>query len=268
MGTTFLFAQLDKRVSRMLMFVPPEVRLMMLKDIRIFRRDPAQWLQFVILLVLLTLYFLNVQPFRSVLNGGNWVSVIGFMNLAVIGLLMSTFTTRFIFPLISLEGRRFWLLGLLPLGRDTIVWSKFFFSLICLLIPGSLLVALSDHTLNVSALMVWEHQWSTAAMAIGLSGIAVGLGARLPNLREESPSRIAAGFGGTLNLVLSSLYILAILATTTLPWHLFEAAQFGRYTGLLQMWIRIGAVVSFLLVICATMLPMRMGLRAFRRLEF
>jgi hypothetical protein len=35
-----------------------------------------------------------------------------------------------------------------------------------------------------------------------------------------------------------------------------------------QLWIRIGAVVSFLLVICATMLPMRMGLRAFRRLEF
>ena len=40
--------------------------------------------------------------------------MVSFLNLSVVGLLLSTFTTRFIFPMISLEGRRFWILGLLP----------------------------------------------------------------------------------------------------------------------------------------------------------
>ncbi len=261
------FAWFDRLFSAAFSFLPRETRLMMLKDIRIFRRDPAQWLQFVILLVLLGLYFVNVRPFNSVLNVSNWVSVISFMNLAVVGLLMSTFTTRFIFPLISLEGRRFWLLGLLPLNRDTIVLSKFFFSLSCLLLPAALLVALSDHTLHVTSYIASEHQWASAAMALGLSGIAVGLGARLPNLREQSPSRIAAGFGGTLNLVLSTFYILCMLVLSTLPCHLYEAATLTRMTPWLNRWMAGGTGLSVLLAVVATLLPLRVGLQSFRRLE-
>ncbi len=54
--------------------------------------------------------------------------MISFLNLAVVGLLLSTFTTRFVFPMISLEGRRFWILGLLPVRRETIIWGKYLFA--------------------------------------------------------------------------------------------------------------------------------------------
>ena len=60
------------------------------------------------------------------MNYTAWVNMISFLNLAVVGLILSTFTTRFIFPMISLEGRRFWILGMLPVRRDTILWGKFF----------------------------------------------------------------------------------------------------------------------------------------------
>ncbi len=36
-----------------------------------------------------------------------WVTVMSFLNVAVVGLLLSTFTARFVFPAISLEGRAF-----------------------------------------------------------------------------------------------------------------------------------------------------------------
>ena len=71
------------------------------------------------------LYFINIRRFTYHVN---YSAMIGFLNLAVVGLILSTFTTRFIFPMISLEGRRFWILGLLPLDRDTILWSKFLFA--------------------------------------------------------------------------------------------------------------------------------------------
>ena len=61
-------------------------------------------------------------------------------------------------------------------------------------------------------------------LCLGLSSIAVGFGAMMPNFRETSPSKIAAGFGGTLNLVLSALYIMVVVVLTALPCHFYLLA--------------------------------------------
>ena len=94
----------------------PQMRLLIVKDLRLFRRDPVQWSQFMIFFGLLALYFANIRRFSYDVNYTAWVNMISFLNLAVVGLILSTFTTRFIFPMISLEGRRFWILGMLPVG--------------------------------------------------------------------------------------------------------------------------------------------------------
>jgi ABC-2 type transport system permease protein len=270
-------AWLDRLLGLPLAILPTRIRLMLVKDLRIFRRDPAQWSQFVILLGLLALYFANVRPLASGLLYANWVSMVSFMNLSVVGLLMSTFTTRFIFPMISLEGRRFWLLGLLPLRRETILWSKFLFAIGFLFLPGQALVLLSDAMLRMPPLILGCHQAACALLCFGLSGIAVGLGARLPNLREQSPSRIAAGFGGTLNLVVSTIFIVAVLLLMPLPYHLYQAThdtsgaarltELTRLVAWLPTWLVGGTVLSCVLGAAATAVPLWIGLRAFRRLE-
>ena len=110
----------------------------------------------------------------------------------------------------------------------------------------------------------------------GLSGIAVGLGAKLPNLREQSPSRIASGFGGTLNLVLSTLYILAVVLLTAVPCHFYLGAyasadqilDLSRFHFWIKFWLAAGLLGSIALGAVATVVPLVIGLRAFRRLEF
>src|SRR5205823_8169452 len=52
-------AWLDNLLSRSLFFLDPQTRLLIVKDFRTFRRDPAQWLQVVIFLGLGVLYFSN-----------------------------------------------------------------------------------------------------------------------------------------------------------------------------------------------------------------
>ena len=215
----------DRTLNRCLGFLSPPVRLILMKDVRLFRRDPLQWSQFLILICLLMLYFTNVHPVSYTIHVSQWVNIVSFMNLSVVGLLMSTFTTRFVFPLVSLEGRRFWLLGLLPLKRDSILWAKFLFSVGSLLVPCGLLILLSDWRLGIPAMLIVQHQGTSLLLCLGLSGIGVGLGARLPVITEQSPSRIAAGFGGTLNLVISTLFIVLVLALATLPCHVYLARQ-------------------------------------------
>ncbi|MFZ5830950.1 MAG: putative ABC transporter permease subunit [Planctomycetota bacterium] len=271
-------ATIDRIVAGIMAIGPASVRLLVVKDLRLFRRDPAQWSQFLIFFGLLLLYFFNVRRFTYDVNYVVWVNVVSFLNMAVVGLLMSTFTTRFIFPLVSMEGRRFWLLGLLPVDRNTIVFSKFVFAVGASILPCCLLVLFSDIMLQVPSPLMLVHQLTCVELCFGLAGIAVGLGARLPNVREESPSRIAAGFGGTLNLVISTLYIVAVILLVAPPSHFYFAAQRNpmveilgyeaRLRWWLELWLLGGALVSVFVGLTATVLPLRMGMRAFRRMEF
>jgi len=250
------------------------LRLLLVKDLRLFRRDISQWSQFLIFFGLLGLYFFNLRSFNY---HNAYASMIGFLNLAVVGLILSTFTTRFIYPMISLEGRRFWILGLLPVHRDQIVWSKFLFSFLGGLVPCAGLVLLSDSMLGLPWGLILLHEYCCLLLCLGLSGIAVGLGARMPELRESSPSKIASGFGGTLCLVLSSLFIMFVVVVAAVPTHLFLLARTLGPTviasdGLLA-WAGgpMGTAASLAAVtaagLAATAIPLATGLGAFRRLE-
>jgi ABC-2 type transport system permease protein len=250
------------------------LRLLLVKDLRLFRRDLSQWSQFLIFFGLLGLYFVNLRSFNY---HNAYASMIGFLNLAVVGLILSTFTTRFVFPMISLEGRRFWILGLLPVHRDQIVWSKFLFSFCGGLPPCAALVLLSDLMLGLTWQLIALHEFCCLLLCLGLSGIAVGLGARMPELRESSPAKISSGFGGTLCLVLSSLYIMVVVIVAAIPAHLFLLSRTLGPTviapdGLLAWaggpWGSAASLAIISLVACAaTAVPLRLGLRAFRVLE-
>jgi ABC-2 type transport system permease protein len=225
---------------------------------------------------LLLLYFVNVDRFRqhkTDISALTWVNIISFLNLAVVGLILSTFTTRFIYPLISLEGRRFWILSLLPVERDTILWGKFLFAACGSWLPCASLVLISDWMLEVDGMVIGVHQFICLLLSLGLAGMAVGLGAMMPNFHEQSPSKIAAGFGGTLNLVLSALYIMAVVLMTAMPCHFYLLAGTADVSlqwakpHVLRMWMGLGMGGSLLLAILVTFVPLQYGLKAFRKLE-
>ena len=168
---------LDAIVHRLFFFLSYPVRLLILKDLRTFLRDPAQWSQFLIFFGLLAFYFLNIPQIGYSAQTPYWRNLVSFLNLSVTALILSTFTSRFIFPLLSLEGRNFWILGLLPLRREQILWSKFVFSSAISLVATEALVVLSDLMLRMSHVMIALHVGMIAVLCLGLSGISVGLGA-------------------------------------------------------------------------------------------
>ena len=266
---------LDATFHRVFFFLPKPIRLLILKDLRTFRRDPAQWSQFLIFFGLLAFYFINIRRLSYDVQKPYWRNLISFLNLSVTALILSTFTSRFIFPLLSLEGRNFWVLGLFPLKRESILWGKFAFSSGISLVSTEVLVILSDLMLRMSPAMIVLHMGMVAILCFGLSGISVGLGARLPNLKEDDPSKIAAGFGGTLNLLVSLVFIFAIVTSLAVPCHLYFAGQdnpeFGGVSiseSQFQFWLTTAILVSLVVGIVGTVLPLRIGIKAFQRMEF
>jgi ABC-2 type transport system permease protein len=106
------------------------IAALVLKDVRLFWRDPTQWIQYMIFFGLLCIYVLNLRNVSLSFQNKFWETMISYLNLGASALTLSTLTTRFVFPQFSLEGRRLWILGLAPIGLRTVLWQKFWLSCI------------------------------------------------------------------------------------------------------------------------------------------
>src|SRR5205807_5809671 len=168
------------------------------------------------------------------------------------------------YPMLSLEGRKFWVLGLLPLRRERLVWGKFAFSAAGALVIAELLVILSDVLLGIAAPVIALHAVTVGVLAAGLSGLSVGLGAWMPNFRESDPSKIAVGFGGTLNLVTGLLFLLAVIGLMAVPYHLFAAAGQESDVPPAVGWLLVRVGSGLALGVAAVIVPLRLGVRALR----
>jgi ABC-2 type transport system permease protein len=190
---------------------------LVLKDIRIFWRDPAQWIQFMIFFGLLCIYVVNLRNVAFNFTNPFWEVMISHLNLAASALTLSTLTTRFVFPQFSLEGRRIWILGLAPVGLHRVLLQKFWLSCVTATSITVVLMTASSLMLHLPWSKVFFFAGTIAVMSAALSGLAVGLGALFPNFKEDNPSKIVSGFGGTLCLVVSFIYISLIIALIALP---------------------------------------------------
>jgi ABC-2 type transport system permease protein len=261
---------MDRILSAMVGFLDPQTRLLIIKDFRTFRRDPAQWAQIVILSSLLILYFVNTRRFWQEQLSRAYQNGLSLLNLVSVGLLMCAYTGRFIYPLLSLEGRKFWVLGLLPMRRDRLLWGKFAFSAIGTLVVAEFLMAISDLAIGMPHRLVGLHLLTIAVLALGLSGLSVGLGAWMPNFRETDPSKIAVGFGGTLNLVASLLFLLLVVGLMAVPWHVHAAISVDVALSDVEVdWLILAGVILGAVVGMATItVPLWIGGRTLRRMEF
>ena len=246
--------------------VPVPDRALALKDLRTFFRDPAQWSQFAIFFGLLAFYILNLRNVPYDLENPFWINTIAFLNLGAASMTLSTLTTRFVFPQFSLEGRRLWIVGMAPIGLRRVLWQKFALSIGGSLVITLALIVLSCFILRVSGLTYAMSVGTVILMSVGLSGLAVGLGALYPNYRQDNPSRIVSGFGGTLCLLLSLFYVTVTVALQALPMHyqvtrqLFTPALFRRI--LAMIWLAIVALT----ILCG-IVPMILASRAVGRAE-
>lgn len=254
------------RLDVLLRPLPQPTRAMVVKDVRLFWRDTAQWSQFVLLFGIMALYLANMRGLESAPDRESWRAWGTLLNLGASMLILASLTTRFIYPLISLEGRRFWILGLSPVSLRQVVWQKFFLSVTCTSVFTVGLALLSAFQLGLDRLGIFLSVAAVAATTVALSGLAVGLGSLYPSFDEDNPARVVSGMGGTLNFILSMIYIVLVTAGlgVVLLWE-----SFARHLGGGALpWVVAGVLAWIAALTAATCwLPLRLGLRNLERVE-
>lgn len=249
-----------ERLARIVPGLAPDVQALLVKDIRVFWRDTTQWAQTLVLFGLLAVYIVNLRHFSAQLTNTFWITVVAYLNLGACALNLATLTTRFVYPQFSLEGKRLWIVGLSPLGLPRVLMAKFALGTTLSLALSLGLILLSCRLLGLPWDRTALYGGAITVMAFALNGLATGLGAIYPNLREDNPGKIVSGFGGTFCLVLSFVYIVGsvlILAFAS-PWN--PTSPFGPRT-------YVAWAVFFILSILLTWLPLRIGRRCAERFE-
>ncbi|MBX3179576.1 MAG: hypothetical protein KF886_19640 [Candidatus Hydrogenedentes bacterium] len=236
------------------------------KDIKLFWRDPTQWSQFVIFFGIMAIYIANIRGSSRIYESEFWRGWIACLNVGSVMLILATLTSRFVFPLISLEGRRIWILGLAPLTFRQLIWQKFWLSVTLTAFFTVGIAVLSASMLRLEPVYFGLTVYSVLVSTFGLSGLAVGLGALYPTFTEDNPARIVSGMGGTLNLLLSIAFISCIVAAQVV---VLQSKALGLFHSEAQYQTALFSAVAgvtLLSGLCAA-LPMHLGLRNLNQLE-
>jgi ABC-2 type transport system permease protein len=251
---------------------PRTMRLLMVKELKTFFRDTSQWSQLFLLLALVVVYVYNfsVLPLQgSRLVTFYFKNVIAFLNLALAGFVITAVAVRFVLPSISLEGKSFWIAKTAPLPLRHLWWSKFWVGLLPLLILGQVLVLATNYFLDVVPMMTWLSAVTLFGMTFGIVSLALAVGAAYPKFDADNASKVAAGVGGLLYMILCMSFIGALVVLEAWPVYVFFMSRL--YETPLSTAEQAGIVVSLgsalALTVTVFVVSTRRGLRHLNAIE-
>jgi ABC-2 type transport system permease protein len=249
-------------------FFPVGMRPLVIKDVRTFVRDPAQWSQIFLLASLIVIYLFSVRALPVDQFHGVYILAfkrsIAFLNLGMAGFVMAGIAIRFQFSAVSGEGRAFWILRASPFRGETFLWAKSLVGLLPMLCVGEILAVVSSHILDAGPFLSVLCALTAFGLACGMSGLGVALGAIYPNFKADNASRAAASPAGVLFMVVALMLAGLVLALEALPvWLVLRSGMLGiPITGWQWLGLSLPLVVAALLCFFAAIWPIRWSARA------
>jgi ABC-2 type transport system permease protein len=257
-------------MGRTLAGLAPARREFLLKDIRIFFRDPTQWSQLILLGVLVVVYVFNIRSL-PLFSGEKvpffLVTIIVFLNLGLAGFVLTAVAARFIFPSVSLEGRQLWLIQSSPLRFRTLLLSKYWLGTVPLVVLALAITATTNLLLHASPFMMMVSCGTIIAFTVAASALALCLGAYYPKFDTENAAQIPTSFGGLI-FMMSGIALLGLLiAIEALPVSAYMRAHQTGEAFVLSPTL-LGALAAVLVVCVATaVIALRLASRRLDQLE-
>jgi ABC-2 type transport system permease protein len=255
-----------KRTARTLNWNPrwlPQPALgLVQKEVLQFVRTPQQWLQFLLFGFFIAVYLVNLSraDFRSFTLSPFWRTLIYLFNFGFSGFTLAALTSRFVFPLISLEGRALWTLRTAPLSLRQVFRVKFWLAVLLFFTLAEVVALVSNYYLSRDWFLTLISTLYLCLMSFALVSLALGLGAVFPQFEERNPMRITSSAGGIITIVLSLVYVGLMAGAMTATLVLWEQGALRTIGGLI-----IPAVI--LLNAAYIVLPLKWGRRSLLNLE-
>lgn len=196
----------------------PQLRAIMVKEYRMFLRDPTQCVQLCLLLLLSIVYLYNLRTLRSVTIENAeafswWQTMLCISNVALGASVISAICARFVFPSISLEGQSYWIVRSAPISIRQLIINKFLIWLFPISIIAMVLLISGAFATQVPAPTVAVCLILSISLSIGIVGLTAGLGGVYAIFDWDSPTQAAASFGSIVAMLLA----VALIVVTLIP---------------------------------------------------
>jgi ABC-2 type transport system permease protein len=262
-------AVLDKLLIRVLERSTARV---VMKELLLMARDWGRLSQLLLLLALILVYLYNFSVLPSLDSPEATMflkNTIAFLNIGLAGFVLSSLGVRFLFPAITSEGRAFWILKGSPIPLKRILWVKFFFYLVPMLILGLFLVIMTNWILGLAPFIFAVSTVTVALLTVGITSLSIGMGVLHADLKEADPNQAFSGFGGLLTMIYSALGVASIILLEAYPIYRIVATQYFQrnlsptdYALIITCFTGAIAVAAFLIV-----QPLRAGMKQITELE-
>ncbi len=257
-----------ERWTRLFAWLAPLPRQLVLKEIRVFMRDTTQWSQLILLGVLVIVYVFNIKllPIRD--DGVGWFlrNLVPFFNLALAGFILASIAARFIFPLVSLEGRTLWLLRSSPLDPKALLVAKYWTGALPLLVLALTLTIATNLLLGVEPFVFGVSMLTIIGLTFALASLALAAGTFFPQFESENAAQIPTSFGGLAFMLSAILLIGALLVIEARP--VFAWLRHRAFdTPLDPVELALSVAGAAALCLAATVLPMHAAVRRLRAIE-
>jgi len=255
-----------RSVSRVFAFGWPGVRssdrALISKDIVQFLRTPQQWVQFLLMGFFIAIYLINLSRGRIRFEElpAFWRTALYVFNFGFNGFILAALTARFVYPMISMEGRSLWIVQMAPFSMKRLFVKKFWFAFFALF-PLTEVVAVSSNFFLGQAVEISIIASVFLFMtSLALISLSLGLGAVYAQFDESNPMKISSGYGGIITVVLSLVYVAFSVASLVLVINLYR-------NGGAHLMIAGITTAIMVLTVLYTWLPLSWGIRAVTRYE-
>jgi len=240
----------------LLSFLPAQYRALVVKDILQFVRTPQQWIQFIMFGFFIAIYLINLSraDIKIARLDPFWQTLIYIFNFGFSGFTLAALTSRFVYPLISLEGHGLWVMLSAPMQLSKLFRVKFWMSFFIFFTLAEIVALVGNYYLGQDTTMTIISTLFLLVMSLGLVSLSLGLGAVFPQFDEPNPMRITSGAGGIITVLASLVYVAIMVGAMIYVFQLWEANRWSSLLG----WILLGVTVMNGFVI---FLPLKWGKR-------
>ena len=200
--------------------LPRATGLLLSKDLTIFLRDASQWSQLLLLVALVGIYVFNFRALPT--SDGTPLALLlrdvaSFLNLGLAAFVTTAVAVRFVYPMVSLEGRAWWILRSAPVSLGEVWWSKFLTGYAPLLLLGLLLVAATNYFLAVGHTLTLVFAVVLIPLIAAIVSLGLAFGSAYPRLDTQNAAQIATGFGAILYMGVSLGLIVVVCGLMAWP---------------------------------------------------
>jgi ABC-2 type transport system permease protein len=222
----------------------------------------------IVMMVLVTLFVSSLRSMNLTLRVADFQTFTYLALFGFGGFLSSSLALRFVFPMISLEGKQFWSLRTAPIDPRRIYLIKFAIAFLFLLLIAEIVAVFSNvpfvRTFTRRPLLMYFGVYNAFLVSLAMASLNYGFGGYFANFAEKNPIRVSSSQGATLTFLVSLVFLFALVAIVILPLTRYFESLF-IFTEFKTRMIVLPGILLYVISMVITIGSLVVGMRSLKR---